>query len=102
MVGNDARTLLSLVISCPPGASGTLKSTRMKAVLPLRFKSRIDTLGILLRFLKTDGNSLPKTRWGDESRLQGARFLKRERIGRCPISVQPRDRVPLNCAKPAE
>src|SRR5580658_5522277 len=95
MVGSDARIRLSLVISCPPGASGTLKSTRMKTVLPLRSKSRIETFGIgtnkVLTAYQTDNAAC-------ESRLQVARFLKPKCHGRGPTSVQQRDRVPLNCA----
>src|SRR5450755_1930434 len=37
---------LSLVISCPPGASGTLKSTRINTVLFLRARSRTDNFAI--------------------------------------------------------
>src|SRR5579862_7379389 len=37
---------LSLVISLPPAARGTLKSTRMKRRLPLRSRSRMESLGI--------------------------------------------------------
>ena len=43
MVGKDALIRLSLVISCPPGARGTLKSTRMKTTLFSRSRSRIDS-----------------------------------------------------------
>src|SRR5450432_307808 len=46
MFGSEARMRLSLVISCPPGANGTLKSTRIKTVLFLRSRSRIESLGI--------------------------------------------------------
>src|SRR5580698_7993334 len=42
MLGSDALMRLSLVISAPPGASGTLKSTRMKTRLPFRSSSRIE------------------------------------------------------------
>src|SRR5258708_26877488 len=42
MLGSDALMRLSLVISCPPGASGTLKSTRMKTRFPFRSRSRIE------------------------------------------------------------
>src|ERR1700690_3691119 len=48
MVGSDARMRLSLVISLPPAASGTLKSTRMKPRLPLRSRSRMESLGMRL------------------------------------------------------
>ena len=46
MVGSEARMRLSLVISCPPLASGTLKSTRMKTRFPLRSRSLIESLGM--------------------------------------------------------
>src|SRR5580693_7266580 len=44
MVGSDALMRLSLVISLPPLASGTLKSTRMKTRLPFRSRSRIESV----------------------------------------------------------
>src|ERR1035437_323490 len=46
MVGNAALMRLSEVISWPPGASGTLKSTRMKMRFPLRSRSRIESFGM--------------------------------------------------------
>src|SRR5579885_2929160 len=46
MVGTAARIRLSLVISLPPGASGTLKSTRMNTRLPFKSRSRIETVPI--------------------------------------------------------
>src|SRR5258708_6096482 len=44
MLGSEALIRLSLVISFPPGASGTLKSTLMKTRFPLRSRSRIETV----------------------------------------------------------
>src|SRR5580698_2504389 len=100
MVGSDARTLLSLVISCPPAPNGTLKSTRMKTALSFRFKSRTEIFGIrsILSFFQEDANRLPNRLRRFESRLQLARLLKPERVGGGPTSVQQRDRVPPNCA----
>src|ERR1039457_1386383 len=46
MVASDALMRLSLVISWPPGAKGTLKSTRIKTRLFFRSRSRTDSLGI--------------------------------------------------------
>src|ERR1022692_452802 len=46
MVASDALMRLSLVISWPPGAKGTLKSTRIKTHLFFRSRSRTDSLGI--------------------------------------------------------
>src|SRR5579863_9293680 len=50
MLGRDARMRLSLVISWPPGASGTLKSTRMKRRLPFKSKSRMERVLIFFLF----------------------------------------------------
>src|SRR5579871_4462234 len=50
MLGSDARMRLSLVISWPPGASGTLKSTRMKRRLPFKSRSRMERVLIFLLF----------------------------------------------------
>src|SRR5271155_1080995 len=47
MLGREALMRLSLVISFPPGARGTLKSTLMKTRLPWRFRSLIDSVLIL-------------------------------------------------------
>src|SRR6266481_5181454 len=42
MLGSEALIRLSLVISFPPGASGTLKSTLMKTRFPFKSRSRIE------------------------------------------------------------
>src|SRR2546427_5923842 len=44
MLGSEALIRLSLVISFPPGASGTLKSTLMKTRFPFRSRSRIESV----------------------------------------------------------
>ena len=44
MLGSDALMRLSLVISLPPGARGTLKSTRMKTRLFRRSRSRMESV----------------------------------------------------------
>src|SRR5487761_1947762 len=44
MLGREALMRLSLVISFPPGASGTLKSTLMKTRFPSSERSRIDNV----------------------------------------------------------
>src|SRR5580658_1955669 len=46
MVGREARMRLSLVISWPPDARGTLKSTRMKTRLPVKSRSSMEILDI--------------------------------------------------------
>src|SRR5437868_4080834 len=48
MVGTEARMRLSLVISLPPPARGTLKSTRIKTRLPRSWRSRTDLMLIRL------------------------------------------------------
>src|ERR1700733_6694168 len=97
MVGSDARTLLSLVISCPPAASGTLKSTRMKVVLSFKSRSRIETFDIYLRFLKMD---LSRLHIVDLVTVTICTFLRNEkRLETVSLSVQPRDRVPPNCLR---
>src|SRR5579872_2605649 len=50
MLGSEARMRLSEVISLPPSAKGTLKSTRIKTRLPVRSRSRIDKVAIVLLF----------------------------------------------------
>src|SRR5580704_7401816 len=61
MLGSDARMRLSLVISWPPGASGTLKSTRMKRRLPFKSKSRMERVLIFFLFclFRTDSEKGP-------------------------------------------
>src|SRR5579863_4182313 len=52
MLGSEALMRLSLVISRPPAARGTLKSTRMKTRFPLRSRSRIERVLIGLPLLR--------------------------------------------------
>src|SRR5438270_14022835 len=62
MLGSEALIRLSLVISRPPGARGTLKSTRIKTRLFFRSRSRMESvlMGVvsLCRTLRYD-SSLP-------------------------------------------
>src|SRR6266566_4589837 len=61
MLGSEARIRLSLVISFPPGASGTLKSTLMKTRFPFRSRSRIErvlTVSILPKQTPTAASHL--------------------------------------------
>src|SRR6185312_15358874 len=86
MVGSEARMRLSLVISWPPFASGTLKSTRMNTRLPRRSRSLIESFGIGLKFesskrgISLGRSAQPFERWGIQAAPQVADRLRVEDV----------------------